>query len=310
MLEGKYADGCLKLAESYRLFPRPGTLFTLADCEAGWGHPATAIRHYDSYLAMLSNMAPLEQQAQREKGREKRAMEQREALAAQVGRITLVLPPDAPKGLLVKLDGAAVDGQDLGAVVTVDPGKHVAAVQVPDGAIAETRFALGIGETKKVLLAIPSSSSPTSGREDLPENVGKKPFWQTSGMWSGVGLATVGLGLGVAFVMAGNAQDREGVEMVEELKLRTRSTDAICDPMLTAQYLWRRNECDAIDALIAKRDAFHTVAAISFGVSAVAAAAAVTLMFLPASPAPSKASLRVLPAISGSSGGALVVGTF
>jgi len=72
MLEGRHAAGCPKLAESYRLFPRPGTLFTLADCEAAWGHPAAALRHYDSYLEMFSQMPPVEQQAQRDKGREKK----------------------------------------------------------------------------------------------------------------------------------------------------------------------------------------------------------------------------------------------
>src|SRR5689334_17098441 len=56
MLEGAFDAGCPKLAESQRLFPRPGTLFTLAECEAKAGRPATAISHYRAYLKLFAEM--------------------------------------------------------------------------------------------------------------------------------------------------------------------------------------------------------------------------------------------------------------
>src|SRR3954462_7468167 len=46
MLEGAFGVGCPKLAESQRLFPRPGTLFTLAECQAKSGKLVAAIEGY------------------------------------------------------------------------------------------------------------------------------------------------------------------------------------------------------------------------------------------------------------------------
>jgi hypothetical protein len=43
---GRYEVACPALAESVRLEPRPGAIFTLAECEAQWGHHASADAHY------------------------------------------------------------------------------------------------------------------------------------------------------------------------------------------------------------------------------------------------------------------------
>jgi len=43
MEAGNYAAGCPALAESQRLDPRAGTLFTLSQCEVQWGRVATAV---------------------------------------------------------------------------------------------------------------------------------------------------------------------------------------------------------------------------------------------------------------------------
>jgi hypothetical protein len=202
MLAGKYAEGCPKLAESLRLFPRPGTLFTLADCEAQWGHPATAIRHYDDYLLQFSQMDRTEQDAQRAKGREKKALEQRAALAAKVARVTLVLPPGAPEGLVVKRDGAVVEARELGSVVFMDPGNHVVTTQAPDGAVAVQKFTVGQGEEKKINLEIGGSSGSGSGSEAPPDSPGETA--PQSGGMSGLKIgAFVSGGVGVAALAAG-----------------------------------------------------------------------------------------------------------
>jgi hypothetical protein len=46
MQSGNYDKGCPALAESHRLDPRLGTLFTLAECEAQWGKTGSAVAHY------------------------------------------------------------------------------------------------------------------------------------------------------------------------------------------------------------------------------------------------------------------------
>src|SRR4051794_16280293 len=50
MQAGRYETGCKALAESQRIDPRGGTLFTLATCEARWGRIATAVTRFGDYL--------------------------------------------------------------------------------------------------------------------------------------------------------------------------------------------------------------------------------------------------------------------
>src|SRR5689334_12224252 len=102
MNAGKYESGCPAIAESQRLDPRAGTLFTLAECEVKWGHIASAVAHYADYLTLFSRM-PKDQQ-ERQGQRPKIATSQKAALEPQVPTLTLVVPPDAPRGLVVKRD--------------------------------------------------------------------------------------------------------------------------------------------------------------------------------------------------------------
>src|SRR5688500_15387502 len=79
MQAGRYAAGCPALAESQRLDPRPGRLFTLAECEARWGRYATAVTRYNDYLSLFARMTRAEQVKQL--GRDKISTRQRETLA-------------------------------------------------------------------------------------------------------------------------------------------------------------------------------------------------------------------------------------
>jgi hypothetical protein len=56
MKAGRYETGCKAIAESQRIDPRPGTLFTLATCEAQWGRIATAVSRYGDYLAVYERL--------------------------------------------------------------------------------------------------------------------------------------------------------------------------------------------------------------------------------------------------------------
>src|SRR5689334_19256125 len=79
---GRYEAGCKAIAESQRLDPRPGTLFTLAVCEKEWGRIASAMTHYGDYLAFYDRMTPAQQARQGDRPKEAKA--QRESLAPQV----------------------------------------------------------------------------------------------------------------------------------------------------------------------------------------------------------------------------------
>src|SRR5262249_5053689 len=100
------------LAESFRLDPRPGVLFTEAECEARWGKTATALAHYTDFLQLVARL-PADQQA-KHADRQKIAEQQKAALAARVPRLRLVVPASAPAGVSVSKDGVALGPALLG----------------------------------------------------------------------------------------------------------------------------------------------------------------------------------------------------
>jgi hypothetical protein len=55
---GHLDSACPLLGESFRIDSQPGTLFTLAECEAQEEKLASAIAHYGDYLQMFSRMPP------------------------------------------------------------------------------------------------------------------------------------------------------------------------------------------------------------------------------------------------------------
>jgi hypothetical protein len=155
MLAGKYATGCPALAESHRLDPRPGTLFTLAECEAKAGKVATASARYQDYLEAFARL-PADKQA-KQRGREKDATRARAELAPLVPQLELALPAGAPKDVVVKRDGSVVGGPSLGVPLPVDPGEHTASTEVPGSAPVEVKFSLAKGEKKRVELPLPAA---------------------------------------------------------------------------------------------------------------------------------------------------------
>src|SRR4051812_33677422 len=53
---GRFEQACPAIEQSYQLDPRPGTLFTLAECESQRGRLATAVTHYTDYLAVYKGL--------------------------------------------------------------------------------------------------------------------------------------------------------------------------------------------------------------------------------------------------------------
>jgi hypothetical protein len=161
-----FTVGCAEIAESQRLDPRPGTLYTLAQCEVRWGRIATAVTRLGDYLQVYEGLTPEQKERQRE--RPKVARDQREKLAPEVPELTLVLPPGAPVGTEVKRDGAIVAAAALGLALPVDPGEHVIATQAPGEGVRETRITLGKGEKRRLTLEL-GAAARAGGAESPPE---------------------------------------------------------------------------------------------------------------------------------------------
>jgi hypothetical protein len=152
MKAGQYKKGCPLIAESLRLDPQPGTLYTLSQCEVKWGRTATAVARLDDYLQLYERLTP-DQKAQQQ-NRPKTVKEQREKLALDVPELTLSLPPNAPAGTVVKRDDAVIASAALGLGLPVDPGEHVVTTQAPGGALWEQRITIDKGEKKSLVLEV------------------------------------------------------------------------------------------------------------------------------------------------------------
>jgi hypothetical protein len=165
MKAGDYDKACPALAESNRLESLPGTLFTLAECEAFAGKLSQALAHYGDYLERYAHLPPAQQVIQ--KRRSDRAREQRDALARKVPKLTLVLPASAPGATVVQRDGTTLGAASLGVPLPVDPGAHRVTTQVPGGREHVQSVALVEGEAKTLNLEI-EAPEPSAAPKEPP----------------------------------------------------------------------------------------------------------------------------------------------
>lgn len=265
MEAGRYQTGCPALAESYRLDPHPGVLFTLAECENRWGKLASALTHYEAYLDLHAHMSDAEKARQR--GRERVSAAQRERLRAEVPQLAIALPPSAPPGTTVTRDGAPLGAPSLGVAAPVDPGEHVVVAKTPDGTVHESRVTLARGERRSLVvdLSSPAStpstapSSPATATATVaasPAPTGASPLRTWALVSGAAGLAGLATG-----AIAG------------AIVLRDKSTiDANCRPDRTCNAQGLGAASDAATAGL--------VSDVAFGVGAAGAAAAVVLLLL------------------------------
>jgi hypothetical protein len=216
-----YKKGCPLIAESLRVDPQPGTLFTLSQCEVKWGRIATAVVRLDEYLQLYDRLTP-DQKAQ-QVSRLKVAKEQREKLALEVPELTLSLPPGAPAGTVVRRDDAVVASAALGLGLPVDPGEHVVSTLAPGGALWEQRFTIAGGEKKPLVLEVKTAppvearpavvtpvATPEPPKQALPPvEAGAGPSKRRVAAYviGGVGIA----GLAVGGVMGGLALGKKSI---------------------------------------------------------------------------------------------------
>ena len=151
MQAGDLETACPAIAESHRLDPRPGTLFTLAECTAKRGLIATATIRYADYLAAIERL-PADQRAKHDE-RRKLAETKLAELSPRVPKLMVTLAAGTPAGTVVRRDGVELGAPSLGVALPVDPGTRVLVVRTPDGRERETRVTLAPGENKAIELA-------------------------------------------------------------------------------------------------------------------------------------------------------------
>ncbi len=227
---GKLAQACPMLEKSYEKEGRLATLFAVAQCKNKQARFSAALEHFRAYLERFELASSAEQKTEAE--RRKLAGQQVEALEKTLPQLTLLMPPSAPDGTIVKLDGRVAP---FLADVRVQPGDHAVTLEVPDLGKVETKVSLAAGENKRVQLTLPSKvgepapaevappPAPQSARQEpaLPEapKPPPKPVSHTAAFIAG-GVGVAGLAVGTVF----------GFKAISKAKVvDARCIDALCD---------------------------------------------------------------------------------
>jgi hypothetical protein len=209
MTAGRFDTGCPALESSYRADPRPGTLFTLAECDRKWGKSATALELYGQYLDQVERMSAPEKKKQGERATV--ATQERAKLEKTVAHLTVRLPDNAPAGTIVLRDGVLLGGPLLNAATPVDPGNHLLRVRTTDGRENVETVPIVTGDQIVIVAKLPSSpiiatstNEPAPPRDapkianDRPEHPSRGPWIWIAGGVGALGLATMGVTGGVA----------------------------------------------------------------------------------------------------------------
>jgi len=286
MSQGKYAEACMKFAESQRADPSSGTLLNLASCYEKTGKPASAWATFKEAAVMARSLGQTE----------------REATAN--GRIAAIEPTlsmlridagDMP-GMVVRRDGLEVGRGSLGVPIPVDPGDHVITAAAPDHEEWKATVTVGPNADAKAVTVPPlrKKAEPISGGIGGGGGDAAEPA-------SGSGLRTAGIvvgGAGIAVIGVG--------AIFGGLALGDRGdADAFCPGKKCSPEGKERIDSASTKAL---------VSTLGFGLGLAAVGAGVTLFFLGNSAEkqdePAAPSAKLMPWVGATGGGLVATGRF
>lgn len=197
---------------AYALYPEGlGALRNLAYVEKNLGLVASAARSFRE----LSRRAPLDPKPARRLWADF-ARKETEVLAARVPHLTLEISGERPQALGVTLDGSPLPDAAWQTPLDLDPGAHVVHAEAPGRTPFEARFELAEGEEKRLTIALPQAGSaevrepPSLAANAEPRAERTRSSRTLPLIVSGVGLATVGVGLGLGYVAIKKRQDACG----------------------------------------------------------------------------------------------------
>lgn len=224
---GRYELACQEFAESYRLEPLPGVLFTLATCEARAGRVASSAAHYADFLQLVSRLPPEQRALQRE--RVQVATAERNALLPEIPHLLVRVTEPLPSGAVVRCDGAVLGSASLGRKLPLDPGAHVLSVTLADGSTREQQVVLERGRTTEVELALPARSAPRADERHGRTKNGRALVYAASALGGaalGVGVVTGALAFAKKNIIAqhceGTQCDRAGKRAADDAQRMAR----------------------------------------------------------------------------------------
>jgi len=260
MQQGKFAEACPKLAESYRLDPQLGAILHLGDCLEKAGRFASA---YASFRE-ASELA-----AKRGDPRESTAAERAKALEPKLSRLRIDVVAKVP-GLEVLRDGLLLNEASWSAAIPVDPGKHEIEARAPgyeswhthvDVAGEGTAVSAEIPALNKKPEAAQTGGAATTGGPVVNLQMDDPGSTQRTLGWVTGGVGVVGLGVGLAFTL-----QKSG-------KLDSR--DSVCPSGMSCQ----AGDQERIDTLTEEARQAGTLATVSFIAGGVLIAGGAVLIF-------------------------------
>jgi hypothetical protein len=142
---GDVTKACEKFASSYALDRKAPTLLNLAICHEREGKLVLALSEFTEAQA-LSRSGPQQRMQQLA---DARANE----LGAKIPRIRIVFA-QRPSGVLVSVDGAAIDNEALDGKIPVDPGAHELVVSAQGRKPWQSHVDATIGQTSAVYVPV------------------------------------------------------------------------------------------------------------------------------------------------------------
>ena len=210
MGQGRYAEACRKLEESYRVSAAGGTLLNLALCHVKEGRIASAWAEYrdSAEIARLANRPD----------REKVAHDAMVALEASLPRVVLRVPEGSRvPGLAILRNGAELAEPSWGVALPVDPGEVSVEARAPGYMTWTGKVTATIAGSLEVVVP---PLAPEPELAVVPPAPAARPLGPT--WWTGRSTLAVSLaGLGVASIGVGSYFG------VQSLQRRTDS-DAGC----------------------------------------------------------------------------------
>ncbi len=218
MQDGKYAEACPKLAESYRLDPGTGTLYNLSDCYEHIGRTATAWTGFRDVAA-----------ASKAAKRSAREQDARDRVAALEPRLTKlkIRVTEIADDLKVTRNGDTIGSEMWGIALPVDPDSYTITASQPGKKKWEkTIVAKGEGFTAAVVIPVlePATGTPPvipppepitplpEPDPEPPDRTNESPrSWQTPLGISlqGLGAAALGAGIIVGVLAKSKADDAD-----------------------------------------------------------------------------------------------------
>jgi hypothetical protein len=161
MKEEKYDQACPKLSESYKLQPFTGTLLNLATCNERWGKTATAWAQFRDALAASKKDGNADREAY--------AREHIKELEPHLSHLTISADKKVDRnGLSISLDDVSLGTAILGAMIPVDPGKHVIHVTQAGKKPWSTEIEIGKENDSKSVQIPQLQKEPEKPKEIVP----------------------------------------------------------------------------------------------------------------------------------------------